>query len=78
MCPSTYINGLLCISPDAISKIQLFKIEEGDLRISGGFDRAIRGIQCMVCWEDRMILVCHGTKYQNCVQEWSLKGELLI
>lgn len=78
MCSSTYINGLLCIHRDTNSKIQLLKIGKQDPILVEGFSPAIRSFQCMVCFEDRMVLVCQQSKYPNSVQEWSLKGELSV
>jgi hypothetical protein len=75
VCWSTYLNGLMCANPQIDSKIEFFKIREQTLEKVNEFDSVIEKISCMVCYTDRMMLVCRGTECNNRVEEWSLQGQ---
>jgi hypothetical protein len=75
LCWSTYLNGLFCADPQASSKIELLRVTERNLRKVHEFRDPIAMISCIVCYVDRMMFVCRDVRYNNRVEEWSLKGQ---
>ena len=75
-CGSTYLNGLLCTDPNGSSKIELYKINGGSLSKTSETKTNIRKSICMFSFDDRMMHVCHGENGNNCIEEWSLTGQL--
>jgi hypothetical protein len=74
-CYSTYLDGFFCADPDHNSKIVLLKIKGQKLEKTNEFNDTIGPITCMVCFTDRLMLVCYGTERNNGVEEWSVAGQ---
>jgi hypothetical protein len=74
-CWSTYLGGFLAAETNNTAKIVLFKKDGPNLKKTCETGGTFEKIHKMVCFNDRLMLVCYGGFWNNAIEEWSLEGQ---
>ena len=72
---STHLGGFLAADTTRTAELMLFKKDGPNLKNTWETRVTFENVQKLVCFTDRLMLVCYGMSGDQVIEEWCLKGQ---